>query len=468
VVLVAPPLKEIVVVQSASPAPSATRLTADQGEDAFVHDSTGEATDAGRRIGDAPAKFFGHLAASLHHGDFVKLVLGRPVGQEEGLERVLVRPITVRGEPHLSFVYRYTTRDVTKNLPVSGALDVIQQMAGDAFRNLHLQTSTAEFQLAYGKKGKSTLRIGRLTSATEKVKPAAATAQAASGVRDDPATFGLTESSHAHNRAKRRMLTLDRPFLTDLGVTTPEGKLIPTMARKWKQINRFIEIFDGALMASRLRDASSVRVMDFGSGKGYLTFAVHDYLSAALDRRAEVMGVELRPALTDLCNAAAARLEHPGLSFRQGDVREYALQAIDVMIALHACDVATDYAIHTGIRAGAEIIMCAPCCHKEIRPQLLMPQPIRSVLRHGVHMGQEAEMVTDSLRVLLLEAQGYDAQVFEFISLEHTSKNKMILAVRRSKPVDPAPVVAQIAEVKSFYGIRTHCLEALLQNDTAD
>lgn len=399
---------------------------------------------------DAPARFFTRLAASLEDDSFVKLVLGRYVGDEPELERVLIRAVSVRGQPHLSFVYRYATRDITKNLPVPEALETVRSLAGETFRNLHLQTQTAEVQLAYGKKGKSTLRVGRLRAEAD----SATSQHAPESVGDD-----------THNRAKRRMLTLERPFLTDLGITTPQGQLVPSMARKWKQINRFLEIFDGALMASRLRDAPTVRVMDFGSGKGYLTFAVHDYLSATLGRQAEVTGVELRAALTDLCNAAAARLEHPGLTFRQGDVRAFAAQAIDVMIALHACDVATDYAIHMGIRAQADIIMCAPCCHKEIRPQLLSPSPIRAVLRHGVHLGQEAEMVTDSLRVLLLEAQGYDAQVFEFISLEHTSKNKMILAVRRTRPHDPAPVLAQIAEVKAFYGIRAHCLETLLQND---
>lgn len=410
---------------------------------------------------DAPARFFARLAASLGDGSFVKLVLARPAGGEEGLERVLVREVTLRGQPHLSFVYRYTTRDITKNLPLTEAIEAVQMLAGAAFRNLHLHTRTAELQLAYGKKGKSTLRVGRLTVAMEPAADQSGPEEAGA-----PSMADRPPANAAHNRAKHRMLTLDRPFLVDLGVTTADHQLVPAMSRKWKQINKFIEIFDRALMASRLRDASEVRVVDFGSGKGYLTFAVHDYLSAGLGRSAQVMGVELREALTNLCNTAAARLEHPGLTFRQGDVRQFAPQPIDVMIALHACDVATDFAIHMGIRAGAEIIMCAPCCHKEIRPQLLSPHPIRAVLRHGVHLGQEAEMITDSLRVLLLEAQGYDAQVFEFVSLEHTSKNKMILAVRRARPHDAAPVLAQIEEVKAFYGIRAHCLETLLQADT--
>jgi hypothetical protein len=135
------------------------------------------------------------------------------------------------------------------------------------------------------------------------------------------------------------------------------------------------------------------------------------------------------------------------------------------MIALHACDMATDYAIHLGIRAGASIIMCAPCCHKQIRPQMQSPELLKPMLKHGIHLGQEAEMVTDSLRALLLEASGYETRIFEFVSLEHTSKNKMILGVKGSGVVKQAEILAQIREIKEFYGIREHCLETLLQTD---
>ncbi len=138
---------------------------------------------------------------------------------------------------------------------------------------------------------------------------------------------------------------------------------------------------------------------------------------------------------------------------------------IDVMIALHACDTATDHAIHIGIRGGAAIILCAPCCHKQLRPQLLSPHPLRPILQHGVHLGQEAEMLTDGLRALLLDACGYSTQVFEFVSLEHTAKNKMILAVKRAHPGPPDELLAQVRELKAFYGIRDQCLETLLKAD---
>jgi len=166
-----------------------------------------------------------------------------------------------------------------------------------------------------------------------------------------------------------------------------------------------------------------------------------------------------------LCNGAVQRLGLEGLRFEQGDVRSIVPPKIDIMIALHACDTATDHAIHTGLRAGASIIMCSPCCHKELRPQLLSPHPLRPLLKHGVHLGQQAEMLTDGLRALLLEACGYETQVFEFVALEHTNKNKMILAVKRAatSAAEADAAWRQIDDLKAFYGVRDQCLEMLLR-----
>jgi Methyltransferase domain len=178
---------------------------------------------------------------------------------------------------------------------------------------------------------------------------------------------------------------------------------------------------------------------------------------------AHVTGVDVREDMVRLGNDAAATIGAVGLHFEQGDVVRYTPPAFDVMIALHACDTATDHAIHMGIAANAAIIVCAPCCHKELRPQMLSPGPLRAILKHGVHLGQEAEMVTDGLRALLLEAKGYATQVFEFVALEHTSKNKMILAVKRGNAASAKAALEQVAEVKQFYGIRELRLERLLQ-----
>ena len=157
-------------------------------------------------------------------------------------------------------------------------------------------------------------------------------------------------------------------------------------------------------------------------------------------------GVELRADLVAFCNGVAERCGCAGLRFVAGRPAQRSRPtAVDVMIALHACDTATDHAIDLGVRAGAAVLVCSPCCHKELRPQLARPRLLSGLLRHGIHLGQEAEMVTDSMRALLLETCGYEAQVFEFVSLEHTSKNKMILARRRGAGSDQAAARAQRA-----------------------
>ncbi|MBI3367937.1 MAG: SAM-dependent methyltransferase, partial [Burkholderiales bacterium] len=358
---------------------------------------------------DPIADFCEALRQSLADGSLVRGVLSKYRGPEADWKRTELRPVVLRGATHLQLVHHHATRDITKNIAAEdGAMQVRDLLGAQSFRAGHLHLADQTLELTITQKGQAHLR--RVASQT-----------AATPAPD-------------HNREKQRWLTLDRPFLAELGVTTRDGQLVPAMSRKWKQINKFVEVFAGALAGSRLADAQQLKVVDFGAGKGYLTFALHDWLLQSRHLRPEVTGVELRAGLVEQGNAIIHRLGLSGLRFAQGDVTDWQPGAMDVMIALHACDTATDHAIHLGLRGGADIILCSPCCHKQVRPQLLQPHPLKPILQHGVHLGQEAEMLTDGLRALLLEAAGYDTQVFEFISLEHTNKNKMILAVKRAQP----------------------------------
>ncbi|WP_413490022.1 class I SAM-dependent methyltransferase [Shewanella baltica] len=388
--------------------------------------------------------FYQLLADSLAKNSLIKLLLSKYRGADKSLQRITIRPISLQNEPVLSFVYQHQTNHITKNLSYDEGLASIKLLLGSDFKSAHLATALAEVQLEISKKGK-------IQISTHNVKQAVA-------------------APLEHDREKKRFVDIERPFLTQLGVTDSQHNLIPAMSRKWKQINKFIEVFSQALEASPHKNDQPINVVDFGSGKGYLTFAIHDYLRHSLHNDAQVTGVELRQALADLCNETAATLDHQGLSFVCGDVRTHAPKQTDVMIALHACDIATDYAIHYGIRANADIIMCSPCCHKQIRTQMHSPELFKPMLQYGVHMGQQAEMVTDSLRALFLEANGYATKVFEFISLEHTNKNKMILAVKKPQhnQKDSAAILAQIADIKAYYGIKEHCLETLLSQTQAD
>jgi len=420
-----------------------------------------------------PQKFIARLRQSLADGSFQRLVLGRPHDAEPSLEKLLARRLLLRGVEHLSMVWRHRTKDITKNLPLEAAVAEVERLVAESFHHAHLVTRGHDIQLMMGKKGQWGLRIGKV---------AAPTAGAASAVEEGAAEEG---QATAHDRAKRHALSLDTPFLAELGVTDAQQRLVPAMARKWRQINKFVEVLDHAIGQSPLAQrpasddpAQPVRVLDFGAGKGYLTFAVHHMLRAA-GRVPEVTGVELREDLTTLCNDAAARLGcAPGqqadggsLHFATGDVRSFAARPIDIMIALHACDTATDVAMHRGVQSGAAIILCSPCCHKELRPQMKAPPLLQPMLRHGIYMTEQAEMLTDTLRALLLQASGYDTQVFEFISPEHTSKNKMVLAVRRAQPLPESQrqaLLAQVQALKAHYGVERQALESLLAGAPAE
>lgn len=398
---------------------------------------------------DTLSAFIDRLLWALADGSLLKGSIAKYRGPESDLKRVLLRPVLLRGERCLQLVYRYQTRDVTKNHTAAELPGVLLGLLGPAaFRHAHLHLTDAEVELVVTQRGQTSMH-----------------ARAAAAPSDTPST--AFDEAVAHNREKQRWLSLDRPFLTELGVTTVRHELVPAMSRKWKQINKFIEVFAHALNDSPLAQAPALRVVDFGCGKGYLTFAIHDWLRHSRGIGAEVTGVELRPDMVALCQRAVDRLGIEGLHIQQGDVRHWEPQPLDVMIALHACDTATDFAIDLGLRGGAQIILCSPCCHKEVRPQLLQPHPLKPILQHGVHLGQQAEMLTDGLRALWLEACGYETRVFEFISLEHTNKNKMILAVKRREPRPAGPVLQQIDDIKRFYGIREQCLESLLRQRLA-
>jgi hypothetical protein len=398
--------------------------------------------------------FLDAVRAACDDGSFESLVLSKPrVAAGDAARTIRVRRVALKNAPALSFVASHATRDVTRNLSIDDGLaalaDALDPERPQSFAHATLRARGGQTQLLVSKKGKTTIRHH-----APPVAPATGDVQAAGELQ-------------AHDRERERRLPLDLPWLADLGITDESHRLVPAMARKWRQIDKFLEVLDHALDALPTANGEAVarplRVVDYGSGKGYLTFAVHEHLRRRFGVAPEVTGVELRGELVALCNGVAERSRCTGLSFVEGDLRSVAPAEMDVMIALHACDTATDHAIDLGVRSGARILVCAPCCHRELRPQIERPRLLSGLLRHGVHLGQEAEMVTDSMRALLLEICGYEARVFEFVSLEHTRKNKMILARRQGdEPLRSDRARGELADLKQFYGIREQRLESLL------
>ena len=378
--------------------------------------------------------FLDALNESLEANTFVKLTLSKPAPKTAELRNVYGRLVSVQGQPHLSFTYRYATRDETHNATLLKGLAQIDAWLGQNFLVGTLRTTAQDWVLQYNKKRRARL---------QRQKPS---------IRQVP--------SRAHNQAKQYLLEEDAPFLAALGLAKA-GNVLKTHQDKFRQINKYLEVMAGLLPPAQERP---LHLVDMGSGKGYLTFGLYHYLMEQ-QRPAALVGIELREHLVDFCNGAAQQLGWTGLQFKSQDIQTYDAPHIDVLIALHACDIATDLAIAKGIQAQAEVIVVAPCCHRQVRRSMQAPSPaLQALLKHGILQERQAELLTDSIRALLLEANGYQTKVFEFIQSEHTAKNILITAVRLQRPnaAHQAHCLDQVEALKTQFGIDSHYLQTLL------
>lgn len=384
-------------------------------------------------------KFVECLRESLNNETFVKLTLGNYKGDDKHLQRILIRLIKTKKGTRLFYLYRYDTRDTAKNYDFEDGIALLDTLLGLEFYAGHLFTIEQDIQLDIGKKGRSRLNKGKPTFHS---KPAL-----------------------DHNRQKNSLVDPASFYLQALKITNDEGKIRPKQHDKWKQINKFVETLANLFDASGLTDKQTVNMVDMGSGKGYLTFAAYDYFANIRGLNVKITGVDTKQELVDLCNDIAKSSEFDGLKFIFGYIESYELPETDILIALHACNTATDDAIFKGIKAKAQFVVVAPCCHQEIRAQITPPPILKNILKHGILLEREAESVTDGLRALLLEKSGYSTKVFEFISTEHTPKNNMIVG-RLTDNVDAlGEIDKEIAAIKEFYGIETHRLEKLLNEN---
>ena len=237
----------------------------------------------------------------------------------------------------------------------------------------------------------------------------------------------------AHNRVKQYILKegIPVPFLTDLGVMTEKGKIITSRYDKFRQINRFLEFIEDIL--PRLAKDREVTILDFGCGKSYLTFAMYYYLKELKGYDVNIIGLDLKTDLIEKCNGLARKYGYEKLHFYQGDIADYeGVSAVDMVVTLHACDTATDFALAKAVEWGAQVILSVPCCqhevNKQIRNELLEP-----VLHYGILKERMSALITDAVRANLLESKGYETQILEFIDMEHTPKNLLIRAVKKGK-----------------------------------
>ena len=375
------------------------------------------------------------IGASLREDRFVKLVLGHYTGKTAALQKLQVRRVTIREQDMLSFTWHEKTRDTVKNTTPEEGLLLIAEAIEDGFRSGTLFDIAGDWIYERAASGRDWLR------------------QAPATHRQLPST--------THDRQKQRMLSPTAGhWQTALGITDSNGAVRPSAQDKFRQINRYVE-----LLAPLIRD-DMLKVADRGSGKGYLTFALYEYMTAVRGLEPTITGVEQRPDLVAACNRIATASGFDALHFAAGTIDSFNAAGVNLLIALHACDTATDDAIAKGIKAAADLIVVAPCCHKQIRREMdNAANRCDLLLRHGIFLERQAEMVTDAMRALVLESYGYRVKLFEFVGGEHTPKNIMITALRdaRASATDRAAARNAIADAKTRYGIRTHKLETILQ-----
>jgi hypothetical protein len=375
-------------------------------------------------------QFLTVLQDALTRGIFVKCTLGKYRGDED-LQRLIVTLVQIAGETRLNFRYQYKRNETHFNYDFVHGMGVISRQLGGEFYYGGIFSTEKDFTIEYSRKGVP--RVHTLKASTKTVHVA------------------------DHNREKKRFVDQRAPYLHILGITDARGEVLKTRYDKFRQIDKFVEIVASLIRNSSLNDHKEITVADLGSGKSYLTFALYDYLQRELEKSATMRGFESREELANLSNDNARACAFEALTFVAGAIAEADLKDIDIIVALHACDTATDDTILKAIEANAEIIVLAPCCHKYLRPQLRIPEVFKPIFKHGILEERFAVTMTDGLRALFLEAHGYRTKVFEFISSEHTDKNTMITAVRGGGKSSEA--TQRIDALKQEFGLEDFYLD---------
>jgi SAM-dependent methyltransferase len=374
----------------------------------------------------------------LDGGAFVRAVFsGEQKGASMPWVKVVVRLVELKGQVHWQFSYFDEKKDITKNY-LDEAAAKVDELLAHSFRNIFVESSAGNLQINFSKKGKPLV---------SKSKPSQA------------------GTDLSHDRHKDRLLNEENaaPFLQAIGILTQDGRIKADMQRKYKQINEFLRLVDETA-SFQTWTGSPIRIVDFGCGSGHLTFAMYYYLCEVLGLDAHVTGVDLKSELMSQLQAKSEALGWDGLKFQTGAIADFATDAPpDVVIALHACDTATDDALAKGIRWGSRVIVCAPCCQHELQAQMAkveLPDSLASVFQDGIFFERMGDILTDTFRATILRIMGYRADVTQFVPIEHTAKNLMIRAAKTSQPGNEK-WMEQYRKLKSFWGV-TPYLENLL------
>ena len=343
--------------------------------------------------------------------DLIRGTISNP-RDKEGIIKIRVRPLEKKGELYFQLESFTKTQAFHENLT---AEDACRKIAGvmERFGQMQIETVGEECTVLVSKKGKVTVR--RKKRKTE-ARPA----------------------DRSHNRKKHYILEegVPVPFLRDLGVMTEDGKIVRTKTDKFRQINRFLEFIEDIL--PRLEKGRELTILDFGCGKSYLTFAMYHYLHELRGYDIRIIGLDLKKDVIDHCGKLAEKYGYDKLTFLVGDIADYdGVDRVDMVVTLHACDTATDYALAKAVGWGAEVILSVPCCQHELNAQFAArdgcAEVLAPVMDYGLLRERFAALATDGLRAKYLEREGYETQVLEFIDMEHTPKNILLRAVKTGR-----------------------------------
>ena len=387
-----------------------------------------------QKMSDNIEKFLGCVSESAEKSTLVKMTLSKPAQKHDELRNVYVKPVLIKEKRLFAFTYHYERRDEVKNYDAAQMLDILTEMLPGRFLNAVLFTVSEDITLLVSSKGKATIQ-------TKKVQE-------------------CREQNLEHDKQKARLVNPANPWWYQLGLTTREGKITADMQHKFKQIYKYAEIVESLIKPMKFD--GTVHIADMGAGKGYLTFALYELLTQKMHMDVDIKGVEIRSDLVLKINEIIKSSGLKGLEFVESSIQDYRPEKLDVLIALHACNTATDDAIASGIKAGAELIVCAPCCHKQIRQEMERSGKVDAITRYGIFLERQAVMITDTIRALILEYYGYKTQVMEFIEMEHTPKNVLLVGRKTKARGDRETIRGQIEALKKQYGISRHYLETLL------
>ncbi|MDP3385972.1 MAG: SAM-dependent methyltransferase [Eubacteriales bacterium] len=380
---------------------------------------------------------FDIIQNALHERTLVSIILSGIRDKNLNYSRIDIRPVMIGGVYMLQFVKNIDNKDIHENLQTDQGYELIRDLLENTFRNFNVVTTDRHVNGLVSKKKKITFKTL---------------------VFDKEIDLNLS-----HNKRKDYIIPDHKPcvFLHHLGVMDANGKVYKSKYDKFRQINKFLEIMDHIISSEMIGDR--MRIIDFGCGKAYLTFAVYYYFKEVLKKNVFITGLDLKEDVVGFCNTTAAALGYENLVFKREDIRDYSTKdPVDMVITLHACDTATDAALVKAIKWQAKYILSVPCCQHEMFDKIRNAD-LQPMLDQGLIKERLSSLVTDTLRVLFLQKEGYDVSTIEFISMEHTPKNLMLRGLKKN--IDRNLYQKQYNDFKKFWSLEDVFIEEFYEKE---